>query len=51
MRERLSNRRSSISYTFECEGLRYHATISRFDDGRIGEVFISNTKPSSQSDV
>src|SRR6516225_1497591 len=51
MRERLSNRRSSISYTFECGGLRYHATISRFDDGRIGEIFITNTKPSSQSDV
>ena len=51
MRERLSNRRASTSFTFECGGLRYHATISHLDDGRIGEVFISNTKPSSQSDV
>ena len=51
MRERLSNRRVSTSFTFECGGLRYHATVSCFDDGRIGEVFITNTKPSSQSDV
>ena len=50
-RERLPNRRASESFTFECGGLRYHATISYFADGRIGEVFISNTKPSSQSDV
>ena len=50
-RERLPNRRASESFTFECGGLRYHATISYFADGRIGEVFITNIKPSSQSDV
>jgi hypothetical protein len=50
-RERLPNRRSSESFTFECGGLRYHATVSRFADGRIGEIFTTNTKPSSQSDV
>ena len=51
MREHLPNRRFSEYFTFECGGLRYHATISCFTDGRIGEVFITNTKPSSQSDV
>jgi hypothetical protein len=50
-RKRLSNRRASETFSLECAGLRYTATISRFDDGRIGEVFLSNTKPSSQSDV
>ena len=50
-RERLPNRRFSESFTFECGGLRYHTTISRFADGRIGEVFLTNSKPASQSDV
>jgi hypothetical protein len=50
-RERLPQRRASETFGLECAGLRYTATISRFDDGRIGELFLSNTKPSSQSDV
>jgi hypothetical protein len=50
-RERLPNRRLAESFTFEVGGLRYTATIGRFADGRIGEIFLSNTKPSSQSDV
>jgi hypothetical protein len=50
-RERLPNRRASISFGFECNGLRYTATVSRFADGRMAEIFLSNTKPSSQSDV
>jgi hypothetical protein len=50
-RERLANRRRSESFCFECNGLRYTATISRFSDGRVGEIFLSNTKPSSQSDA
>jgi hypothetical protein len=50
-RERLPDRRANQSFTFELNGLRYHATISCFAHGRVGEVFITNTKPSSQSDV
>jgi hypothetical protein len=50
-RERLPNRRFSESFAVACAGLRYTATISRFPDGRLAEVFLSNTKPSSQSDV
>jgi hypothetical protein len=50
-RQRLSDRRASTTFGFECNGLRYTATISRFADGRIAEIFLSNTKPSSQSDV
>jgi hypothetical protein len=50
-RRRLAERRRSESFTFEAGGLRYHATVSWFDTGEIGEIFLSNTKPSSQSDV
>jgi ribonucleoside-diphosphate reductase alpha chain len=39
------------SFDFECGTLRYHATVSRFETGAVGEIFLSNTKPSSQSDV
>jgi hypothetical protein len=50
-RERLPQRRASETFSLECADLKYTATISRFEDGRIGELFLSNTKPSSQSDV
>ena len=39
-RQRLPNRRRSEIVTFEHEGRRYRATVSRFSDGRIGEVFL-----------
>jgi ribonucleoside-diphosphate reductase alpha chain len=50
MRERLPNRRASISFEFNVGGLRYTASVSRFGDGRIAEVFIQNSKPGSTSD-
>src|SRR6266480_3155966 len=49
-RERLQNRRFSENFGFECNGLRYTATISRFPDGRIAELFLSNHKSGSQAD-
>jgi hypothetical protein len=51
MRERLANRRLSQTFEVELHGLRYTATISRFADGRVGEVFVQNHKPGSQSDA
>jgi hypothetical protein len=45
-RERLANRRASETFSFECGGLRFTATVSRFGDGRLGEVFIQNHKAS-----
>jgi ribonucleoside-diphosphate reductase alpha chain len=51
MRQRLENRRPSETFSLEVAGLRYTATIGRFPDGKISEIFLSNTKPSSQSDV
>jgi hypothetical protein len=49
-RERLPNRRASETFTLECTGLSYIATISRFDDGRVAEIFIGNGKAGSHSD-
>lgn len=51
IRRRLPNRRASENLTFELHGLRYTATISRFADGRVGEIFISNHKTNSAADV
>jgi ribonucleoside-diphosphate reductase alpha chain len=49
-RMRLQNRRLAESFDLEVAGLRYTCTIGRFSDGRVGEVFLQNHKPSSQSD-
>jgi hypothetical protein len=43
-RERLPNRRLGESFELEVAGLRYTATIGRFPDGRIGEIFLNNGK-------
>jgi ribonucleoside-diphosphate reductase alpha chain len=50
-RERLPNRRASITFELELHGLRYTATISSFSDGRVAEIFLQNHKPGSQSDA
>ena len=50
-RRRLENRRPSENFTFECAGLTYTATFSRFPDGRIGELFLSNHKSNSAADT
>lgn len=49
-RERLPDRRFSESFTFEVDGLTYTATFSRFADGRLGELFLTNHKSNSASD-
>jgi hypothetical protein len=50
-RQRLPNRRHSTTFSFEVAGLRYTATISYFDDGRLGELFLTNHKSGSQADA
>ena len=50
-RERLPNRRASETFAFECAGLRYVCTVSRYSDGRLGELLISNHKANSQADT
>jgi hypothetical protein len=50
-RRRLPNRRPCESFSFELNGLRFTASIGRFDDGRIAEVFLNNHKAENQSDT
>jgi hypothetical protein len=50
-RERLSNRRASETFEITVGGLNYRATVSRFADGRIAEVFLSNHKTGSHADT
>ena len=44
VRKHLPNRRRSIAFTFEFESHRYRATASRFDDGRLAEIFLDTDK-------
>ena len=50
-RWRLPNRRFSETFAFECGRFRYTATISRFSDGKLAEIFISNHKTGSDADT
>src|SRR5258708_6897124 len=49
--QRLPNRRPSTTFDFEVAGLHYTCSFSRFTDGRIGEMFLSNHKIDSAADV
>jgi ribonucleoside-diphosphate reductase alpha chain len=51
MRQRLPNRRHALTFDFEHAGLKYTATVGRFPDGRVAEVFIRNHKTNSGADV
>lgn len=51
IRQRLPNRRASELLSFEVDGLRFTATVSRFADGRIGELFLNNHKNGNQLDT
>lgn len=50
-RVRLPDRRVCESFNFELDGLRFTASIGRFSDGRIGELFLTNHKSGNQSDT
>jgi hypothetical protein len=49
-RERLPQRRASLTFNLEHEGLRYVVTISNFSDGRTAECFVHH-KRSSAADI
>ena len=46
-RERLPNRRASSLLDFEAMELKFTASVSRYPDGRIAELFIDNHKAGS----
>jgi hypothetical protein len=50
-RQRLPNRRTCESFNFELDGLRFTASVGRFPNGRIGELFLVNPKSGNQSDT
>jgi ribonucleoside-diphosphate reductase alpha chain len=50
-RKRLPDRRASITLTFQVGGLTYTATISRYSDGGIGELFLNNHRSNSAADT
>src|SRR5262249_29672921 len=50
-RQRLPDRRASVSFTFELNGLRFTATASRFPDGRLAELFLNNHKAGNAVDT
>jgi hypothetical protein len=51
VRERLPQRRECEGFDVEALGLRFHATIERYDDGRLAEVFITNHKGGSMAGI
>ena len=50
-RERLLQRRASLTFNLEHVGLHYTVTLSNFPDGRPAECFVQNHRLSSAADV
>jgi ribonucleoside-diphosphate reductase alpha chain len=50
-RQRLRDRRLAETFDIEVAGLSYTCTVGRFPDGQVGELFLQNHKPGSQSDA
>ena len=50
-RNRLPNRRPAENFEIEVEGLSYVATVGRFTDGAIGELFLISHRVNSSADT
>jgi hypothetical protein len=50
-RRRLKNRRSATTFDFEHAGQHFRATIGLYEDGSIGELFVSAAKLGSGVDA
>jgi hypothetical protein len=50
-RRHLPNRRAAETFELEVGGLRYTATVGRFPDRSIGELFLTNHKTNSAADT
>jgi hypothetical protein len=50
-RERLPQRRRSVTFNFECAALRYTATVGFYSNGQIGEIFLGNHRADSHADA
>jgi hypothetical protein len=50
-RRRLPNRRACETFELQVGGLKYTASVGRFLDGSIAELFLSNHKSNSAADT
>ena len=50
-RRHLPNHRRAETLDIECHGMKFVATFSRFADGEVAEVFLSNHKTGSHADI
>jgi hypothetical protein len=50
-RKRLPNRRGSITFAIESQGLAFTVTASAFDSGELAEVFITNHRANSGAGI
>ena len=50
-RRRLSNRRRSETIAFDWLGMNFVATFSRFPNGDLAEIFLSNGRVNSHADT
>lgn len=50
-RQHLPNRRGCFSFDFQSAGCHYTATIARFANGDVAEIFLSNGKAGSDADT
>lgn len=46
-RQQLPDRRASTVFSFESMAMQFTASVSHFDDGRLGELFLDNHKAGS----
>ena len=51
LRRRLPNRRASESFEIEAFDLGFTATVSRFEDGSLAEIFLCNHKASNAAGI
>ena len=47
-RRRLPNRRGSITFELESQGLEFTCTASWFEDGSLAEIFLTNHRAGSR---
>jgi hypothetical protein len=50
-RRRLPNRRASETFSFEWLGMSFIATVSRYSDGNLAEIFLTNDKVGTHADT
>jgi hypothetical protein len=50
-RAQLPSRRRSETFCIEAQGMSFTATVSRYPDGRIAEIFLTNHKAGSMADT